>query len=147
MANSMPSTTTQAPGPILATWRCEEFQLKVILLIDDDIDHGEAVLHALQFAGYVTHFAQCGNAGLVEAELHQPQLIILDFHLPDILGTDVAKVIRSGSGRLRDTKILMNSSHPVSVIREQFTDYDHFLQKPFDHADLLAVVADLTCAA
>jgi DNA-binding response OmpR family regulator len=125
----------------------EDFQVKVVLLIDDDIDHSEAVLHALQFAGYVTHFAQSGHAGLLEAERRQPQLIILDFQLPDISGTEVAKVIRRARGRLRDPKILMNSSHHVSVIREQFTDYDHFLQKPFDHDELLSVVDRLTCTA
>ena len=113
-----------------------------ILFIDDDLNHGAAAVIVLNNAGYVVHFCSTGTDGLAEARAWLPTLIILDFHLPDIQGAEVGRVIRSDPV-LRHTPILMNSSHEVAVVRKAFADYDHFLRKPFRYDEFLAVTERL----
>jgi two-component system competent response regulator ComA len=69
--------------------------LKVII-IDDHPLMAEATKHLLeQIEGIqVIDIASSGNRGLELIDLHKPDLVFLDYQLPDKVGTDVAKEIK-----------------------------------------------------
>ena len=115
---------------------------KFILMIEDNCDHAEPVIRLLELNGFMAECASSGEDGLKRIEEVSPDLILLDFTLPDMSGADVGKALRSGS-HTADVPIVMGSGMPEWGVRESFADFDGFLAKPFDPEDLLTVVAKL----
>ena len=75
----------------------------------------------------------------MEEEL--PDLVLLDFTLPEVSGADVGKALRS-AGRIAHIPIIMGSGMPE--FRGYFSDFDAFLPKPLDPEPLLKQIATLT---
>ncbi|MEM9345539.1 MAG: response regulator [Planctomycetota bacterium] len=118
---------------------------KKILVVDDDpqiVDLFKDVLgsndrYELQSAG--TGY----EAGLLTTEF-KPDLMILDYMLPDINGNMVCKTVRENP-KLGSMKILIVSG---VVNREEIDDLlssgaDDFIKKPFDLEELMARVESL----
>jgi CheY-like chemotaxis protein len=49
----------------------------------------------LRCAGVQLLLAQCGEDGIALARIRQPNLVLLDMHLPDISGLDVLSALRA----------------------------------------------------
>jgi len=116
---------------------------KLILMIEDNCDHAEAVMRLLELNGFRAECASSGAQGLKRIKEVSPDLILLDFTLPDMSGADVGKTLRSAS-HAADVPIVMGSGMPEWVVRESFADFDGFLAKPFDPEEVLTLVAKLT---
>ena len=67
---------------------------------------------------------------------------MLDVTMPELNGADVGKAIRS-SKATANIPILIQTALPEWQVREWFSDYDAYLQKPLDVPKMLDVVADL----
>jgi signal transduction histidine kinase len=112
----------------------ENYQL---LLIEDNlttIDLLKAFLHA---EGFHVTSAMDGLEGLDEAQNTNPDLILLDLHLPKLDGFNVIKEIRR-IPRHRDTPILVISAIAFEEEIQKCIDLgaDAFLRKPFSLKDL-----------
>jgi len=118
---------------------------KFILMIEDNCDHAEALTHLLELNGYRAECAPNGAQGLRRVGDISPDLVLLDFTLPDMSGAAVGKIIRSAS-QTAAVPIVIGSGMPELVVRESFADFDGFLAKPFDPAQVLSLVARLTGA-
>src|SRR5690606_36221733 len=69
-----------------------------ILVVDDEPYLADLVATALRYEGFETATAASGAAAVTATENFRPDLIVLDVILPDILGTEVCRKIRtSGS--------------------------------------------------
>jgi CheY-like chemotaxis protein len=68
-----------------------------ILIIDDDIDTLKLVGLMLQKQGYQIVAASNGQQGLSQAELENPDLILLDVMMPEMDGYEVARRLRANS--------------------------------------------------
>ena len=68
---------------------------KVILFIEDDLPTVEVYKTALEHAGFKVKIAFSGNDGIKKIKAKMPDLILLDFLLPDINGLEVLKEIRT----------------------------------------------------
>ena len=112
-------------------------------MIEDNCDHAQALTALLELHGYRAECARNGAQGLKRAREVSPDLILLDFTLPDMSGADVGKALR-GTTETAGVPILMGSGMPEWVIRESFADFDGFLAKPFDPEELLTLVDELT---
>ena len=62
-----------------------------ILVVDDDQDILELYRLILEDAGYIVDTAICGKEAISKALENNYYLALLDFVLPDIKGTDIAK--------------------------------------------------------
>jgi two-component system competent response regulator ComA len=72
-------------------------KLLKVIIVDDHPLMAEATKHLLeQIEGIqVIDIASSGNKGLELIELHKPDMVFLDYQLPDKVGTDVAKEIKT----------------------------------------------------
>jgi len=108
----------------------------VVLVVDDEIQIRRFLRVSLTASGYVVYEAATGQAGLDQAALDRPDVVILDLGLPDMDGLDMLR-------RLREW-----SSVPVVVLSVRDADADKialldagaddYLTKPFSMGELLA---------
>jgi two-component system, OmpR family, KDP operon response regulator KdpE len=107
-----------------------------VLVIDDEQGIRRFLRASLSTQGYETYEASTGQEGLQSVPVVRPDVIILDFGLPDLDGVDVTRSLREWT----QTPILMLS------VREQESDKiaaldagaDDYLTKPFSVGELLA---------
>ena len=76
-----------------------------ILIIEDERDLCEVLSYNLQKEGFETLVAHDGQEGLRKAQMHLPDLVILDLMLPRLDGLEVCRQIRAGK-----------QSHAIPVI-------------------------------
>ena len=82
-----------------------------------------------------------GHEGLTMARKHQPDLILLDMHLPDTTGEIVLKKLRA-SEETRNTPVVMVSADAASMRRnqEESTGANSYLTKPFNVGQFLKLL-------
>ncbi len=109
-----------------------------ILLVDDEPRLNELLRLELDVEGYEVSVAENGASGLIKARSEPPpNLIILDWNLPDFTGVDVCQRIRSSGIK---TPILMLTGNDDVTDRVKALDagVDDYLTKPFSIEELMA---------
>ncbi|MEX2214542.1 MAG: response regulator [Phycisphaeraceae bacterium] len=118
---------------------------KRILVVDDDEQIVQLFIDVLSRDGrFEVKTASTGYEAGALTESFKPDLIILDYMLPDINGNVVCRMVRTNPA-LTGTKVIIVSG---VVKREEIEDLlksgaDDFIKKPFDITQLLARVGDL----
>ena len=110
-----------------------------VLIIDDDPNLAEAVEAFLQPSGYATQVARTGFQGLKLARETRPAVILCDMKMPHMAGTDVLRALSSDPATSYIPRVLMTGN-----IDADRSHAHGFLLKPFDEADLIAVVERVT---
>ncbi|MBL8726075.1 MAG: response regulator [Planctomycetes bacterium] len=103
------------------------------LIVDDEEDLACAVEALLQRAGFRTWKVYDGRAGLLAAQELQPDLLLLDYELPELDGLQVLAQLRADPATSH-IPVLLNSAARVSAADRQHADA--FLCKPFPEAML-----------
>ena len=118
---------------------------KRILIVDDDPEIVELFVEVLERDGrFEVRTASCGyDAGILTQQFH-PDLIVLDFMLPDINGNVVCETIRSNP-ELAETKIIAISGLiEEDKIRDLFeAGIDEFIRKPFKISELVGRIGEM----
>ncbi len=111
-----------------------------VLVVDDEPTIVEIVARYLERAGYETFEAADGPEALRLAELHRPDLVVLDLMLPGLDGIEVMRRLQERPGR-RTAVILLTArgeeSDRLIGLRRGADDY---VVKPFSPAELVARV-------
>ena len=68
-----------------------------IFIIEDEASIVQLVQHNLEKEGFVVSSSLNGNEGLKELKKFEPNLLLLDWMLPDLSGIDICKNIRRDS--------------------------------------------------
>jgi two-component system response regulator MprA len=115
--------------------------MPTILVVDDDRKLTEMLRRTLAYAGYDVITAGDGRAALMQERTQRPDLVVLDWMLPELDGIAVAEQIRARS----DTPILMLTARDTIPDRVTGLDSgaDDYLVKPFAPEELLARVRAL----
>ncbi|MDQ8191932.1 two-component system response regulator CreB [Roseibacillus persicicus] len=71
--------------------------MPTVLLIEDEPAIADTVLYALRTEGFAVHHASTGQAGLSWLQDNPCDFLVLDIGLPDILGFDVCRQVRTFS--------------------------------------------------
>src|SRR5689334_12698115 len=66
-----------------------------ILVVDDEQSIVDAVATALRYEGYEVDEATTGRGALAAVSEHEPDLIVLDWMLPDLEGIEVGRRLRA----------------------------------------------------
>ena len=111
-----------------------------VMVVDDDPTTVALLERHLGDSGYVVCSATDGNDALRAFREQQPDIVVLDWILPDIDGPMVCRGIRSGSDDRRYTYVIMLTIHSDKprIVEAFEAGVDDFLSKPFDRAELIA---------
>jgi excisionase family DNA binding protein len=116
-----------------------------VLVVDDEAEIVDLLVDVLERDGrFEVKTATTGyDAGLLTQQF-RPNVIVLDYMLPDINADVVCKTIR-GNPSLEDTRIILISAHIDESEQEkiQKMGVDAFLHKPFQIQDLVNKIAEL----
>lgn len=113
---------------------------KKILVVDDSLYMRTLIKEALTESGYeVIGQASNGEQAIDMALDLQPDLITLDNILPDMIGTDILKVLKEES--LESKVIMISAVGQQSVVDEGLSlGADSYIVKPFTNDQLIEYV-------
>jgi DNA-binding response OmpR family regulator len=114
---------------------------QLALIIEDDYDASTIFATALQVVGFDTEIISSGEQAVARLKLVTPDLVILDLHLPRVVGTDILSQIRADD-RLKDTLVIVASADArmAEMIRSQA---DLVLLKPTTFSQVRDLAARL----
>jgi len=119
------------------------------LVIEDDRDNRDAFREALRLSGMRTLGCSQGSEGLALARELEPDLIVIDYRLPDLSGAEVCRQLRSEPD-VASTPIIAITASP-EALRAEGCAADAVLSKPCQLETLIAAarlfVRDLTADA
>ena len=119
----------------------------VAVLADDESGPRGLVKIYLEQCGFKVHEAKDGKEAASLVTEHKPQLLVTDFHMPELTGAELVKQLRNGGNHqvhvlgisgmagTRDDPASMRSF--VETHNRQYTSAPtmHFLEKPFKLAE------------
>ena len=114
--------------------------MKLVLVVEDEPGHAEALRMILEAAGYRVCVACDGRAGLELLGGEKPSVILADFAMPQISGAELGRAVRA-SPRLIDVPLVILSGFSQASVRDVFDDYDSFLAKPLVPEVVVPLVA------
>jgi signal transduction histidine kinase len=112
-----------------------------ILVVDDEPDIVKVLSKILELSGYEVAAAYGGAEAVKAAREQSPELILLDYMMPDLTGLDVLKEIKTFSDEIYVVMVTGRGSEEVAaaVMKAGASDY---VIKPFVKDQILTVVKD-----
>ncbi len=122
---------------------CEDSRTRV-LFVEDEEALPLLLRYNLEREGYRVVEAKDGEEALIVADEEGPDLVILDWMLPQLSGIEICRRMR-GHGHLRNVPIVMLTARGEEGdrIRGLDTGADDYITKPFSMRELLARVKSL----
>ena len=113
-----------------------------ILVIEDEANVQETIRTFLEEEGYQVSLAGNGVAGIAQAKLVEPDLIICDIMMPDMDGYGVIAALRELDGPVGHTPfIFLSAKADRPNVREGMNlGADDYLTKPFTLDELLSAI-------
>lgn len=115
-----------------------------ILVIDDEENIVELLQFNLETSDYEVDYSYDGFDGFLKAKEIKPDLILLDWMLPNISGIDMLKKIRNDKS-LSDIPVIMLTAKNMESDKIEGLELgaDDYITKPFSIKELLARVSSV----
>jgi DNA-binding response OmpR family regulator len=113
-----------------------------ILLLENDADTAQVVETILKKAGYKCLVKPETIDIIALVNEYQPNLVILDYVLPEINGGEICSTIKNDSN-CSHLPVIIYSSYPKSFLSLRQYQCDAFIPKPFDTDKLMAKIKEL----
>jgi two-component system cell cycle response regulator DivK len=116
---------------------------KCILIVEDTEDNRQILRDLLTVAGFDLVEAHDGEAGVVAAGEHKPDLILMDFQLPVLDGYEATRRIKANPAT-RDIPVIAVTSYALSGDEAKAMEVgcSGYIAKPFSPRKLLAKVRE-----
>jgi len=118
--------------------------VKKILVVDDSPTERHVLTELLTGKGFQVILAENGEQGIAKAKSEMPDLILMDIVMPGINGYQATRTITRDEATKHIPVIMCTSKNEetdrIWGMRQGAQDY---LEKPVDHAKLLARIAAL----
>lgn len=111
-----------------------------ILVVEDENDIRELLVHHLQKEGYVTQSVASGEDALQLAMLQPPDLALLDLMLPGTSGLDVCRKLKQDMGVSYPILMVTARGSESDIVAGLEAGADDYIVKPFSLPVLLARV-------
>jgi two-component system phosphate regulon response regulator PhoB len=110
-----------------------------IFIIEDETSIIKLVQHNLEKEGFIVSSSENGNEGLKQLKKFEPNLLLLDWMLPDLSGIEICKNIRKDN-KFKTLPIIMLTAkgEEEDKIKGLESGVDDYLTKPFSYKELLA---------
>lgn len=114
-----------------------------ILVVEDQEDNRRILRDLLASAGYEIVEAVTGKEGVSMAQMHRPDLIIMDIQMPEMDGYEATRQIKANSA-LRDIPIIAVTSYALSGDDKKAYEAGcvDYITKPFSPRQLLAKIEE-----
>ncbi len=110
-----------------------------IFIIEDEPSIIKLVQHNLEKNGFLVSSSLNGNDGLKELKKFQPDLLLLDWMLPDLSGIEICKNIRKDNSFKNLPVIMLTAKgEEEDKIKGLDSGVDDYLTKPFSFNELMA---------
>ncbi|RDY25561.1 DNA-binding response regulator [Romboutsia weinsteinii] len=115
-----------------------------VLVIDDEMHIVELLKFNLEISNYKVDYSYDGFDGFLKAKEVNPDLILLDWMLPNISGIEVLKKIRSDK-ELKNTPVIMLTAKNMENDKVEGLEIgaDDYITKPFSIKELLARISSV----
>lgn len=115
-----------------------------VLVIDDEMHIVELLKFNLEVSNYEVSYSYDGFDGFIKAKEVKPDLILLDWMLPNISGIDVLRKIRSDKD-LKNIPVIMLTAKNMENDKVEGLEVgaDDYITKPFSIKELLARVSSV----
>ena len=107
-----------------------------VLVVEDDKSVRNLIVTTLRTHGYRYAEAPTGEAAIVQASSHNPDVILLDLGLPDMEGAEVIRRVRGWSNM--PIIVISARSEDADKIAALDAGADDYLTKPFSVDELMA---------
>ncbi|MFN5027015.1 MAG: phosphate regulon transcriptional regulator PhoB, partial [Candidatus Fonsibacter sp.] len=115
-----------------------------IFIVEDEKPIITLLQYNLEKEGYKVNFSETGEEGIQSIKKNVPDLIILDWMLPDFSGIEVCKQIKK-INKLKNIPVLMLTakSEEEDKVRGFESGVDDYVTKPFSYKEILLRVKSL----
>lgn len=115
-----------------------------ILVVEDEPAQAEMITYNLEKAGFQVMMAVDGQAALDMARLENPDVVLLDWMLPEVAGIEVCRQLRADR-ELREIPIIMVTARGEEGdrVRGIDTGADDYLVKPYSPRELIVRIKAL----
>jgi len=121
-----------------------EASLVKVLVIEDNRVDAKMISKAVDVCGFNCLIANDGKTGFEMAKEHKPDLIILDYHLPDTNGGQVLKKIRENEETSSRTVMVLSALNQPGIVMDVFTNgADQYFTKPISVSLLAKAIQDM----
>jgi CheY-like chemotaxis protein len=110
-----------------------------ILIVEDDPALSDLMKTVLKKAGYQVFCAANGSDGIRLNERENPDLIVLDLHMPEMNGIEALRTIRKDDDQVL-VVILTGYACPETIRDAADLNVSEYLSKPFANKHLLGVI-------
>ncbi|NDD34117.1 MAG: phosphate regulon transcriptional regulatory protein PhoB [Rhodobacteraceae bacterium] len=112
-----------------------------VLLVEDEPAQRELLAYNLEAEGFDVIAADNGEDGLILVDENDPDLIVLDWMMPQLSGIEVCRRLKSNS-KTRQIPVIMLSARAEEVdrVRGLETGADDYVVKPYSVIELMARV-------
>lgn len=111
----------------------------VVLVVEDDPAQREVLAYNIRAEGYQVETAERGDEALERVRLDAPDLVVLDWMLPNVSGIEICRQLKVAR-ETRDIPVIMLSarSEEEDRVRGLETGADDYIVKPYSVGELLA---------
>ena len=111
----------------------------VVLVVEDEAAQRKILQYNLRAGGFAVVLAETGNEALLKVEEEQPDLILLDWMLPNVSGIELCRQLKARR-RTRAIPVVMLSARGEEPdrVRGLETGADDYVVKPYSMAELMA---------
>ena len=115
-----------------------------IHIVEDEQPIITLVKYNLEKEGYKVSFSDNGNEGIEEIKRILPDLVLLDWMLPDFSGVEICKILKKEK-KFKDIPIIMLTAkgEDEDKIKGLNSGADDYITKPFSVPELLARIKAL----
>jgi DNA-binding NtrC family response regulator len=110
-----------------------------VLLVDDTPANQRVLGRVFGAEGFVVHAAESGEAALAALDRANPDLVVLDLHMPGLDGIQVLEQAKAVDPHLPVVMVTAYGDLPSAVQAIRLGAYD-YLTKPFDNDEILFTV-------
>jgi DNA-binding response OmpR family regulator len=115
---------------------------KVVLIVDDIADNRMLLDRALKSSGYATRHADSGRAALSLISRQRPDIVLLDWMMPEFSGLETLRAIREIHPKTRLPVIMCTAmDEEMSVVTAMSEGANDYMLKPISLAILRARMA------
>lgn len=110
-----------------------------VLVVEDEAPQREVLVYNLEAEGYAVRQAATGDAAWEAAREEAPDLVLLDWMLPEVSGIEVCRRLKSAPETRAIPVIMLSArSEEVDRVRGLETGADDYVVKPYSVVELMA---------